>query len=160
MILPRTPPCFLVQMPLHQHLVNVRVCIPFPGLMDRIRTFPKCHRRDSIILRHNDIAFMTEIDQLVVHCVRAGTNHDHLAVIRVQDMIRVAKQCRPDMIFFCDFLHDTHDRAGIGIYKYLHDLFPLTLPRRIHTIKQHHDLCHDHHRQSHRKIILLCLVMK
>ena len=34
------------------------------------------------------------------------------------------------------------------------------LPRCIHTIKQHHNLCHDHHRQSHRKIILLCLVMK
>ena len=34
------------------------------------------------------------------------------------------------------------------------------LPRCIHTIKQHHDLCHDHHRKSHREIILLCLVMK
>lgn len=34
------------------------------------------------------------------------------------------------------------------------------LPRRIHTIKQHHYLCHDHHRKSNRKIILLCLVMK
>ena len=34
------------------------------------------------------------------------------------------------------------------------------LPRCIHTIKQHHKLCHDHHRQSHREIILLCLVMK
>ena len=34
------------------------------------------------------------------------------------------------------------------------------LPRRIHTIKQHHNLCHDHHRKSHREIILLCLVMK
>ena len=34
------------------------------------------------------------------------------------------------------------------------------LPRRVHTIKQHHYLCHDHHRKSNRKIILLCLVMK
>ena len=103
-----------------------RLCT-IPRLMDRIRTFPKCHRRHTIILRHNDIALMAETNQLVVHCIRAGTNHDHLTIIRIQDMIRVAKQRRPDMIFFCDFLHDTHDRAGIGIYKYLHDLFPLTM---------------------------------
>ena len=34
------------------------------------------------------------------------------------------------------------------------------LPRRVHTIKQHHYLCHDHHRKSNHKIILLRLVMK
>lgn len=54
------------------------------------------------------------------------------------------------LVLFELFLHYTN---------YCRVVLP-NLPRCIHTIKQHHKLCHDHHRKSHREIILLRLVMK
>ena len=36
MILSGCPSCFLIQVTLHKHLVNILIRIPFPGLMNRI----------------------------------------------------------------------------------------------------------------------------
>ena len=59
---------------------------------------------------------------------------------------------------FSHYVNCTHTMQIVRAVRFFLDY--IGLPRCIHPIKQHHNLCHDHHRKSHREIILLCLVMK
>ena len=51
-------------------------------------------------------------------CSRA--NHDHFTIFRCKHMVRITKQSNWHIIFFSYFLDDSYNRAGIGIYKYIH----------------------------------------
>ena len=53
-------------------------------MMNRIRTSSQRYRRHTIILRYDNIAFMTDTDQFIIHSICSITNHDYFAIIRYQ----------------------------------------------------------------------------
>ena len=120
MILMRAAPYLLIKMSLHKHLIYVLIRVPLTGLVNSICTFPKCHSSDTIILRYYYIPFMTNADQFIIHCICSCTYHNHLAVIRIQNMIRITQQCGGNIVFLCYCLDNVHYRTRIRIYKYLH----------------------------------------
>ena len=63
---------------------------------------------------------MTNADQLVIYCICSCTYHNHLAVIRIQNMIRITQQGGWNIIFLCYFFYNVYYRTCICIYKYLH----------------------------------------
>ena len=67
---------------LHQQGIDILIRVPSSALMDGFRTFPKCQRRYTIILRDNNVSPLAEIDQRNVNRVRPGPDHPNLAVIR------------------------------------------------------------------------------
>ena len=58
---------FLVKVSLHQHPVDVFVCVPPAWLVDCICAFAQCHSSNSIILWYNDISPVAEAYKLVIH---------------------------------------------------------------------------------------------
>ena len=81
----------LRHMAFHQQTIDILVRIPSSALMDGFRTFAQCQRRNTIILRDHDITPLAKINQRDVHCVCPGPDYTDLAVIRVEDVIRVSK---------------------------------------------------------------------
>ncbi len=69
-------------MAFHQHLINVVIGVPFTGLMNGIRSFSQCHCCHTIILRYNNISLSADTDQLIIHCIRSGSDNNNLAVTR------------------------------------------------------------------------------
>ena len=76
---------------LHQQTVDILIRVPSSALMDGFRAFAQSQRRNTIVLRDDNIPSLAEIDQRDVHRVRASSNYPNLAVILVQNVIRVAK---------------------------------------------------------------------
>ena len=89
----------LRHMSLHQQTVNILVRVPASALMDGFRTFPQRQRRNTVVLRDDNITSLAEVDQRDIHRISPGPDHPYLTVIRVQDVIRVAKQHNRDGIF-------------------------------------------------------------
>lgn len=90
MILPRSPPCFLAQMPLHKHLVYIFICVPFPGLMYRICSLSQSHCSHAIILSYNNVIFPAKIYKCKINGIRPCPDNFHFTVIRIQYMIGVS----------------------------------------------------------------------
>ena len=61
-------------------------------------------------------------DQFIIYCICSYTYHNHLAVIRIQNMIRITQQGGRNIVFLCYCLDNAHYRTRICIYKYLHFL--------------------------------------
>ena len=85
-------PCFLCHVTLQQHLINIFIGVPLSALMDSISTFSQYHSRNTIILRHHKITFLADAHQLKINRIRSSSHRDHLTVIRLQHMVRVAQQ--------------------------------------------------------------------
>ena len=122
MILMRAASCLLVKMSFHKHLIYVIIRIPLARLVNSICTFSKSHSSDTIILRYYYIPFMTNADQFIIYCIYSCTYHNHIAVIRMQNVICITQQCGGNIVFLCYCLYNVHYRTRICIYKYLHFL--------------------------------------
>ncbi len=59
---------------------HVIIGVPFTGLMNGIRFFSQCHCCHTIILRYNNISLPTNTDQLIIHCIRSGSDDNNFAV--------------------------------------------------------------------------------
>ena len=90
--------------------------------MNRIRTSSQRYRRHTIILRYDNIAFMTDTDQFIIHSICSITNHDYFAIIRYQ--ISNHNWYRTTVLLehnaLCSFLNRLNYRTGICIDQYLH----------------------------------------
>lgn len=91
MILPRSPPCFPAQMPLHKHLVYILICVPFSGLMYRICAFSKSHCSHAIILSYNNVIPPAKIYKRKINGIRSCPDNLHFTVIRIQHMVGIAQ---------------------------------------------------------------------
>ena len=78
----RTPPSNLRHVPLHQEAINVLVRKPASALMDGLRAFPKSESGNAVVLRDDDVAFPTHINQRDIHRVGPGADHLDFAVGR------------------------------------------------------------------------------
>ena len=108
-------PCFLCHVTLHQHLINIFIDVPLSTLMDPIGTFTQDHSCNTIILRHHKSPFLTDIHQLKINCIRSGSHSDHLAIIRLQNMICVTQQRNRYSFFPCHLLREPYNRTSICI---------------------------------------------
>ena len=79
-------------MTLHQQFIDIIIGVPSTALVDCIRAFPQSHGSYAIILCHNKIAFMAQIDEGEIHRVRTGSNGSDFAVVRLQNVIGIAQQ--------------------------------------------------------------------
>ena len=93
-----TPPGDLRHMALHQQAIDILVRVPSSALMDGFRTLAQRQRRNTVVLRDHDVSPLAEVDQRNVHCVSASPDNTDLAIIRVQNVIRVTQQHHGDTV--------------------------------------------------------------
>ena len=88
--------------------------------MNAVSTPAESHCRHSVILGHNNIPSPADINERNVNCIRSCADGYYTAVIRMQNMIRVAKQNNLNRMPFCNLFNDFNNRAGICINIYFH----------------------------------------
>ena len=78
----RTPPSDLRHVAFHKQTVDILVRKPASALVDGLRAFPESESGNAVVLRHDDVAFPTHINQRDIHRVGSGTDHLDFAVGR------------------------------------------------------------------------------
>lgn len=78
----RAFPGYFRHVPLHKQTVDILVRKPASALVDGLRAFPESESGNAVVLRHDDVAFPTHINQRDIHRVGPGADHLDFAVIR------------------------------------------------------------------------------